>query len=1499
MPLQTVQAQLVKSSKIPSIIAGAVQASLDATASQGAALADAAVAAHELNPGGHGAVSTATPNKPVLRDGDGAAAFTGLDIDTNEIAGDFKTGRMRWNDTEKTVEVDLLQGRTLTLGNEVTFYVRNVSGSALTLGAAVSVSGASNQRLAFGLASADGASANKLIGLVKDAEGIANNGAGFITIFGPFRNLDTSAYAAGTELFLSTNGTYSATVPANEAHSVVRIGFVAYSHASEGVIFVCPQFSGTLAGQSVLTAASYAAIRSLLGLGSAALSSSAAFDAAGSAAAAASASIPLTQKGAASGVAPLGDDGIVSPIYLPGNVVTFGRVVADSTARLALPVGGAAGFVVKETSTGSAYVLTSGGSPSDSNAWVLVGETSIQALGGIALTERGAAYGVATLGSDGKVPADQIPAFAISDFLGSVASQSAMLALVGEIGDWCKRTDTGEAYILTAADSSLLASWTVLTDTSPDWSVITNKPAFATVATSGSAADLTGTLAAARLPAFTGDATSVAGTGVTVVSKINGVALSGLATGILKNTTGTGVPSIAVAGDFPTLNQSTTGSAASLTTGRTIALTGDVTYTSGAFNGTANVTGAATLATVNANVGSFGGATQTPVLTVNAKGLVTAASVMTVTPAWASVTGKPTTLAGYGITDAASASHKYHSFSTGEYYFDDYGQARYLRIFTENARADVFRFRTPSGAEYHNGSAWVAWTGGDMALQPLLDGSEDTELAIDRTHRRFRFQLTSANGYPLISLLVLQSEWSAVAYTSIVVTLEHYVASAWVVKETATFGSATTAANWGTHAFVCGNLHDGVTLTRITVEIADWVASGGYDTFRLRRLMLLSNYSTLEPLRPWTWNFNKVVNFAAIPTANGSTIWCASNDGSGSGLDADLLDGSDGSFYRSASNLNAGTLEVARLPAFTGDATTVAGASAITLAATGVVASTYKSVTVDAKGRVTAGTNPTTLAGFGITDAQPLDSDLTAYANASNAVARRALIDAEVAGAAAAAILGLRTLTNSTGDLTVDAQSRLLVTGTSLDPFTSVDWGNRQLVNEAGNPAVSWAAEDVISLQSGRLVIDSIDPANVSINSGLSNLSLLSDATISLGGVRAEAGPDGPEIYTNDSSLRLRTPTGDEYLDIAEGNIALGYGTSFLSCNAYQSEWYDASTAGLALYATGNFSVGSAAALDVTSDSYIDIVSGDYMNLYSTTGTTIGSAEPVSIRGSVISLYDVANDHIMLAAIPDSGVMINDAVGNISLDSNYRQTVDAFGEFSHNWQERILYDSTSSPTVNYESRILMTGPATDLFESVAWGARLLVDSSGNPAVMWDYRLLSDITGTDSVDWNNRQLSDDSGNAVLSWVDLELQDYGSISSVNWGSRTLYDDAGVVAMTWLDKEFFGEWAFDGGVILRGPVIEGTASRSGAGAIPLTHPSVAITTTGGSQAMTLDNGANGQKLTLVHAVDGGSAVVTPTTKTGFTTITFTNAGDTAQLMYLNTQGWVILSLRGATAA
>ena len=55
-------------------------------------------------------------------------------------------------------------------------------------------------------------------------------------------------------------------------------------------------------------------------------------------------------------------------------------------------------------------------------------------------------------------------------------------------------------------------------------------------------------LPAAQSPAFTGDVTKPAGSLATTVTAINNTSLAGLATGILKNTTATGVPSIAAAG---------------------------------------------------------------------------------------------------------------------------------------------------------------------------------------------------------------------------------------------------------------------------------------------------------------------------------------------------------------------------------------------------------------------------------------------------------------------------------------------------------------------------------------------------------------------------------------------------------------------------------------------------------------------------------------------------------------------------------------------------------------------------------------------------------------------------------------------------------------------------------------------------------------------------------------------------------------------------------------
>ena len=84
---------------------------------------------------------------------------------------------------------------------------------------------------------------------------------------------------------------------------------------------------------------------------------------------------------------------------------------------------------------------------------------------------------------------------------------------------------------------------------------------------------------------------------------------------------------------------------------------------------------------------------------------------------------------------------------------------------------------------------------------------------------------------------------------------------------------------------------------------------------------------------------------------------------------------------------NKGTVTGVTIKAGTGIAVdnqtqiTTSGERTISLAASGVSAGTYKSVTVDTYGRVTNGSNPTTLGGYGITDAKIVDGTITLGAN--------------------------------------------------------------------------------------------------------------------------------------------------------------------------------------------------------------------------------------------------------------------------------------------------------------------------------------------------------------------------------------------------------------------------------------------------------------------------------------------------------------------------------------
>ncbi len=129
----------------------------------------------------------------------------------------------------------------------------------------------------------------------------------------------------------------------------------------------------------------------------------------------------------------------------------------------------------------------------------------------------------------------------------------------------------------------------------------------------------------------------------------------------------------------------------------------------------------------------------------------------------------------------------------------------------------------------------------------------------------------------------------------------------------------------------------------------------------------------------------------------------------------------------SAAKFTTGVIQVSRLPALSGDAVAASGTNNISLISTGVTTGVYTKVTVNAKGLITTASGllesdvpvlswtkittgkPTTLAGYGITDALPLsggliNGDLTLHADPTNAMhlATKQYVDAKMLSATGA-----------------------------------------------------------------------------------------------------------------------------------------------------------------------------------------------------------------------------------------------------------------------------------------------------------------------------------------------------------------------------------------------------------------------------------------------------------------------------------------------------------------
>jgi len=120
--------------------------------------------------------------------------------------------------------------------------VRNSTGSTLTKGQIVYLSGATGNRPNAVLAQANTeATSSKTIGMV--IANIANNADGQVAVNGTLHDLDTSAFTAGDTLWLSatTAGGMVANTPPIEPNHAVFIGYVARSHPNQGRVVLAIQ----------------------------------------------------------------------------------------------------------------------------------------------------------------------------------------------------------------------------------------------------------------------------------------------------------------------------------------------------------------------------------------------------------------------------------------------------------------------------------------------------------------------------------------------------------------------------------------------------------------------------------------------------------------------------------------------------------------------------------------------------------------------------------------------------------------------------------------------------------------------------------------------------------------------------------------------------------------------------------------------------------------------------------------------------------------------------------------------------------------------------------------------------------------------------------------------------------------------------------------------------------------------------------------------------------
>lgn len=126
------------------------------------------------------------------------------------------------------------------MGYQLQQQARNSTGSTITKGSVVYISGSTGQIGNIILAQANAYTTSQVIGIA--AQDIPNNTNGYIVIYGTVENINTSGLTAGNNIYLSatTPGALTQTEPSAPNYAV-HMGVCLYSNTNNGKLLIVPQ----------------------------------------------------------------------------------------------------------------------------------------------------------------------------------------------------------------------------------------------------------------------------------------------------------------------------------------------------------------------------------------------------------------------------------------------------------------------------------------------------------------------------------------------------------------------------------------------------------------------------------------------------------------------------------------------------------------------------------------------------------------------------------------------------------------------------------------------------------------------------------------------------------------------------------------------------------------------------------------------------------------------------------------------------------------------------------------------------------------------------------------------------------------------------------------------------------------------------------------------------------------------------------------------------------